>query len=79
MYNRSLGLMEKGKDIERKAIPAYQDTSLADRPDEKWEPMPELEQYFMVSNFGRIKDLQGMKCIGTAVGISHPKGLSRYK
>lgn len=49
--------MKKGENIERKAIPAYKDTDLTDRPDEKWAPMPELETYFMVSNFGRIKRL----------------------
>lgn len=49
--------MRKRKDIKGKAIPSYQDTSPTNRQNEKWAPIPELEKYFMVSNFGRIKRL----------------------
>lgn len=79
IYNRNLDLMKKGKSIERKAIPAYQDTSLTDRPDEKWESMPELEPYFMVSNFGRIKRLARKEIHRNGSGYIRPERIIKIQ
>lgn len=49
--------MEKVKAKQREAILPYQDMSLTDRLNEKWAPIPGLEQYFLVSNLGRVKRL----------------------
>jgi len=42
---------------------AYQDTSLANLPGEKWKSLPVLEDYYMVSNYGRVKSLAREKYI----------------
>lgn len=39
-------------------IPAYLDTSLEDMPGEQWGDIPNLDGYYMISNFGRIKRVE---------------------
>ncbi|MBX2925878.1 MAG: hypothetical protein KF746_27025 [Chitinophagaceae bacterium] len=36
-------------------MPAYKDRSLKDRKGEKWEDIPGLDGYYLVSNYGRVK------------------------
>jgi hypothetical protein len=37
---------------------AYRNLSTEDMHGEKWMPVEGLEEYYMVSNFGRIKSLE---------------------
>ena len=36
----------------------YQNRSLEDMKGEKWEDIPGLDGYFLISNFGRVKRLE---------------------
>lgn len=43
--------------IDESNPPACMNLSLKDLPDERWTPIPNLEQYFVISNKGRVKRL----------------------
>ena len=49
-------------------LPAYKDLSLRNRPGEKWKDIVGLENYYQISNYGRVKSLErevmtGLGCV----------------
>lgn len=64
LLNRSLWEKLGNPSIDTNNPPACMNLSLKDLPGERWKPIPDFDDYFIISNKGRIKRLAGWTVVG---------------